>query len=190
MQVADKTIITALILITVFLITTPGHSHVGNHMPDPVAEMEYRILLELKPRDFTTRVKLAIVLMNLDKLSEAESEFTRSLAASPRDLAAHIGLSQLRLKQNRVKDALLVIKKALAIDPENAAVYLNFGLILEADNQPREALGRYLTGVDKLATKPKNPENLHDRQQLDNAIKNLQDKLNNIPPVKRETSND
>ena len=55
----------ALLLLAI-LCAVPVLAHVEGHMPDSVAEMEYRILLEFKPGDFTTRVKLAMVLMNQD----------------------------------------------------------------------------------------------------------------------------
>jgi Tfp pilus assembly protein PilF len=170
----------SLLLIAFFFSAFPALAHVEGHMPDSVAEMEYRILLEFRPNKFETRVKLAFVLMNQDKLEEAEEEFNRSLTASPDNLQAHLGLSLLRLKQQRTTEALEMIKKAVKIGPDNPAVYLNYGLILEADNRPREARQIYNDGLAKLTLNPEAPEAEHDRQQLENALQKVVDKLTKI----------
>lgn len=181
MEPQKLTAIIALLLLTTLVFSTvPAQAHVEGHMPDSVAEMEYRILLEFRPNKFETRIKLAFVLMNQDKLEEAEKEFNRSLAASPRNFQAHLGLSQLRLKQHRTTEALEMIKKAVEIEPDNPAVYLNYGLILEDDNRPQEARQRYRDGLAKLAQNPKAPEAQHDRQQLESALQKIEKKLTKI----------
>ncbi len=170
-------IIASMLLLALTVCAAPSLAHVEGHMPDSVAEMEYRILLEFKPNKFETRVKLAFVLMNQDKLIEAEKEFKRSLVASPDNLQAHLGLSLLRLKQHKINAALEMIKKALEIEPDNPEVYLNYGLILEADNRPSEARQRYRDGLAKLTQNPGDPEIEHDRQQLENALQKVAEKL-------------
>lgn len=172
-----------MLLLALAVSTAPALAHVEGHMPDSVAEMEYRILLEFKPNKFETRVKLAFVLMNQDKLKEAEKEFKRSLDASPGNLQAHLGLSLLRLKQHKINAALEMIKKAVAIEPDNPVVHLNYGLILEADNRPREARQMYREGLAKLARKTEDPEVAHDRQQLEKALQRIEDKLIKIDPA-------
>lgn len=172
-----------MLLLGLVASTTPSLAHVEEQMPDSVAEMEYRILLEFRPHKFETRVKLAFVLMNQNKLEEAEKEFNLSLLAAPQNLQAHLGLSLLRLKQQRTTEALEIIKKAEEIEPDNPAVYLNYGLILEADNRPREARQRYRDGLAKLVRNQEDPEVEHDRQQLENALQKLEDKLTKIAPA-------
>ena len=174
------TFIASLLLITFVFSPVSARAHVEGHMPDSVAEMEYRILLEFKPRDLVIRVKLAIVLMNQDKLEEAEKEFKRALAASPRNMQAHMGLSLLRFKQHKTDEALVMIKKALEIDPDNPTIYLNYGLFLEADKRPQEARQMYREGLDKLTNNPKDPEATHNRQQLENALQKVEEKLTKI----------
>ena len=73
-----------------------------------------------------------------------------------------------------------MIKKAAEIEPDNPAVHLNYGLILEADNRPREARQMYRDGLAKLAQHPKAPEAQHDRQQLENALQKIDEKLTKI----------
>lgn len=165
------------IALLVILCALPALAHVEGHMPDSVAEMEYRILLEFKPRDFAIRVKLATVLMNQDKLAEAEEEFYKALGAKPRDLQAHIGLTRLLLRQNKVSEALAMIKKAIKIAPGNAIVYLYYGLALEADKRPREAVQMYRLGLSNLEKNSTDPEYQHDRQQLQEALSKLEASL-------------
>jgi tetratricopeptide (TPR) repeat protein len=165
---------TALLVI---LCAVPALAHVEGHMPDSVAEMEYRILLEFKPRDFAIRVKLATVLMNQDKLAEAEEEFYKALGSKPRDLQAHIGLTRLKLRQNKISDALAMIMKAVDIDPDSAIVYLYYGLTLEADKRPREAMQMYRLGLSKLEDNSSDPEELHEREQLQEALGKLEASL-------------
>lgn len=173
-------IIVPLLLVAFVFSPISALAHVENHMPDSVAEMEYRILLEFKPKDIGTRIKLAIVLMNQNKLAEAEKEFFHSLAASPDNLQANIGLSQLRLKRHKISDALEIIKDAIEISPDTPAVYLNYGIILETANRHQEAQLMYEEGLGKLANNPNNPEAEHDRQQLENALKKIKDKITKI----------
>jgi tetratricopeptide (TPR) repeat protein len=170
-------------LLALSLAIPPAKAHVEGHMPDSVAEMEYRIVLEFKPKDFATRVKLAMVLMNQDKQAEAEKEFEKALKTDPRNLQAHLGLSLLRLKRNRIGEALLMIEKAAKIAPDSAAVCLNYGKILEADNRPGQAAKMYNKGLGQLAADSDNPDAEHDRQQLETALRNLAEKLHKILPA-------
>ncbi|MCA1765027.1 MAG: tetratricopeptide repeat protein [Desulfobulbaceae bacterium] len=171
----------AATLLALLIGASPTGAHVEGHMPDSVAEMEYRILLEFKPKDSVTRVKLAMVLTNLDKLAEAEKEFDRALSLDSQNLQAHIGLSILRLKQHRIDAALEMIKKAAQLAPDAPSVYLYHGRILEADHRPSEARHMYNQGLDQLAGGSENPDAEHDRQQLEKALGELEEKLNGKP---------
>jgi len=168
----------AATLLVLLIGACPAGAHVEGHMPDSVAEMEYRILLEFKPKDSVTRVKLAMVLINLDKLAEAEEEFERALSLDPQNLQAHIGLSILRLKQHRTDAALEMIKKAAKLAPDAPAVYLYHGRILEADHRTSEARHMYNQGLEQLAGGSENPDSEHDRRQLEKALSGLEEKLN------------
>ena len=171
-----KSIFALMLLTTMHLGLISAQAHVEGHMPDSVAEMEYRIFLEFKPNNVETRVKLATVLMNQDKLAEAEKEFNRCLDKSPRNLQANMGLSQLKLKQHKTSEALNLIKKAKGIDQDNPAVYLHYGQILEANDQTLEAKQMYKAGLEKILKNPKNLEVQHDRKPLEDALQKLEEK--------------
>ena|GEM_PF-3033206 len=174
-------VVAAVGLLALLTIVPAANAHVENNMPDSVAEMEYRIFLEFKPKDFATRVKLATVLLNQDKLAEAEQEFENALNLDPNNLQAHLGLSILRLKQGKTGEALEIIKKALEIAPDAPSVYLNYGKILEAHNRPEQAREMYQKGLNKTAGSPENSGTGHERQQLETALRNLQDNQDITP---------
>ncbi|MDF1577446.1 MAG: tetratricopeptide repeat protein [Desulfurivibrionaceae bacterium] len=176
-------LIVAAALLTLSLGIPSAYAHVEGHMPDSVAEMEYRILLEFKPNDFTTRVKLARVLLNQNKLAEAEREFNKAMQVDPQNIQAHIGLTVLGLKQNRTDYALEMIKKAAKLAPDEPAVYLNYGKVLEADNRPSEARDMYNQGLARPAGAPGNTAAGHDRQDLAEALRALEEKLNGKSPA-------
>jgi tetratricopeptide (TPR) repeat protein len=168
--------IAALLLTTLVFGLRPVCAHVEGHMPDSVAEMEYRILLEFKPDEYDIRVKLATALMNQNKLAEAEQEFNRVLAAVPRHVQAQLGLSRLGLKQNKTAEALRIIKKVVEIAPDKPEVYLCYGAILAAANRFPEARAMYEKGLAKLAADSDDHENRAKRELLEKALRELADK--------------
>lgn len=177
MRLSETAAIAAATLLTIILLgARPVMAHVEGHMPDSVAEMEYRILLEFKPDDFISRTKLATALLNQNKLQEAGEEFERVLALAPDHLPGRVGLSLLRLRQNRVAEALVLIEKAVAQAPDNALVYLDYGKILEAAQRPREALQMYRLGLNKLEAGSGNPADLHDRPLFLDSIAKIEPK--------------
>ena len=84
-------------------------------MPDAVAEVEYKILLEFKPRDLNTRTKLALVLIRMGKLDDAEKELVKASAQAPDDYRVFEGFIVLRLKQHKAKEALILGQKLLKL---------------------------------------------------------------------------
>ncbi|MBU0481807.1 MAG: tetratricopeptide repeat protein [Proteobacteria bacterium] len=166
------TIRSAAILFTaLFLYTGEACAHVEKgHMPDSVAEVEYKILLEFKPRDFDTRTKLALVLIRQSKLDEAEQELQRATAIAPGDSRILEGFTLLKLKQQKVSEALEYAQKAVAAAPDRGILFLHYGKALLADGRPEEALAMYRTGLKKVGGNADD----HDRQQLDEAIKSIE----------------
>ena len=151
-------------------------AHVEKNMPDSVAEMEYRILLEFKPGDFNSRIKLGMVLLNQNKLNKAEKELRKALKSSPASQQAHIGLSLVHLKRKEPKQALEVIKTAVNLNPEQGVVYLYYGKILESDSRLKEALQMYKLGLGKLDTSPES-EDSHHLVKFNTAIQEIELKI-------------
>lgn len=173
----------ALLALSLIFVSQPVQAHVEKSMSDSAAEMEYRILLEFRPRDFTTRIKLGMVLINLNKLTEADEEFRRVLKSSPDSQQAHIGVALLHLKQNQPEKALELIKKAVDLAPEQGVVYLHYGKILESAARFEEALQIYKLGLGKLDPSPTSEDN-HHRGKFEKAIQDIKLTINKSTSIK------
>jgi tetratricopeptide (TPR) repeat protein len=110
---------------------------VEQNMPPAMAVMEYRILLEFKPNDLTTRLKMAAALDALGRYDEAEKELERVLAAAPGDFNATDMLGFVRVKQGRVKEGLTLLGRAAAANPDDVMVFYHLGLARAAAGDRR-----------------------------------------------------
>ncbi len=141
----------AVVLVLMVIVNASrafGHID-SNSMPDAVAEMEYRILLEFKPEDTVSRNKLAMVLYRLNKLEEAKTELTTILTASPHDFNALDLMGVIALQQKRYAEALQYCKSAAAVNPEDAMVHYHLGQVLTETGAYDEAEQAYRTGLKK-----------------------------------------
>lgn len=139
----------ALVLMAVF-DASQAFGHIdSDSMPDAVAEMEYRILLEFKPEDTVSRNKLAMVLYRLNKLEEAKAELATVLTASPQDFNALDLMGIIALKQKRYAEALQYCKFAATVNPEDVMVYYHLGRALTETGAFAEAEQAYRTGLEK-----------------------------------------
>jgi tetratricopeptide (TPR) repeat protein len=121
-----------LILVVMLLIPASGFAHPeAGFLPDAIAEMEYKIVLDINPKDIETRNKLGIVLYRKDKLREAEKEFSKVLEVSPRDFDAHDGMGLIKKKQKKYGEAITWFKQAIAISDEDTMVHYHLGLTYE-----------------------------------------------------------
>ncbi len=162
--------LTALLIALALSFSGKAYAHVEEgHMPDSVAEVEYKILLEFKPNNIEVRTKLAFVLIRQGKLDEAERELEKAAKKAADDPRVHEGFIVLRLKQKKLEEALELAKKAVQSSPDMPILYLHYGNVLEAQDEPTEALKLYRTGLGKIHGK----KNDHDREQLEEALKKL-----------------
>jgi len=157
-----------------FLPTDQGLAHVEKGtMPAPVAEMEYRILLEFKPDDNVTRALLGMALIEQGKLQQAEKEFLTILKKNPADSDSLDALGIIRLKQKKTAEALRLFEQAIMINPADALVYLHLGKALEEDHRPQEALDAYRTGLGNITTDKNIPDLQSQKDQLEAAVSDL-----------------
>jgi Flp pilus assembly protein TadD len=105
-----------------------AHVAQGN-MPDAIADMEYRILLEFQPDNIEARNKLAMVLYRLDKLDEAIVELQRVLEVEPNNFDALDTLGVVSFKQGKTQQALEYLKAAVRINSEDILVHYHLGLV-------------------------------------------------------------
>ena len=120
-----------LFMLAVFIFSAndlQAHVAQGN-MPDAVAEMEYRILLEFQPDNIEVRNKLAMVLYRLDKLEEALVELQLVLELEPNNFDALDTLGLVSFKQGKTQQALEYLEAAVRINGEDPLVHYHLGLV-------------------------------------------------------------
>lgn len=129
----------------------PADAHIEKgYMPDAIADMEYRILLEFQPDDTVTRNKLGMVLYRLERLDEAEGEFGQVLKIDPDNFNAMDALGLVRARQGKAEQAIKLFRAAIAIKADDSLVYYHLGQSLEQSNRAVEALANYRTATDLI----------------------------------------
>jgi Flp pilus assembly protein TadD len=127
-------------LLLVLLLSTRALAHPETgFLPDAVAEVEYKMVVEINPRDIVTRNKLGIVLYRKNKLQEAENQFIEVLKIAPADFDAHDGMGLVKIKQRNYPLALAWIQKAISLSASDAMVRYNLGFVYEQMGRYREA---------------------------------------------------
>jgi Flp pilus assembly protein TadD len=134
-------IVLALVLALV-PISADAHPETG-FLPDAIAEVEYRMVLEINPRDIKTRNRLGIVLYRKNRLKEAEEQFALVLRQSPADFDGHDGMGLVKLKGNRLREAVDWFQRAIVLHDEDTLVHYNLGQSLEGLGRTDEARREY-----------------------------------------------
>jgi len=140
-----------IFLIGCFLaLATPARAHIEKgSMPDALAEMEYRILLDFQPEKTDIRNQLGMVLYRLNKLDEAAREFRTVLKQAPNDFNATDALGLVFLKKKEMAKAEAQFKKALAIKPDDILVHYHLGQVYAATGRLEEAMAGFNTALKK-----------------------------------------
>jgi len=170
------------ILIVMLLIPASGFAHPeSGFLPDAIAEMEYKIVLDINPKDIDTRNKLGIVLYRKNKLKEAEKEFSKVLEVSPRDFDAHDGMGLVKNKQKKYEGAITWFKKAIAISDEDTMVHYHLGLTYELMGKFVDAEKAYKKALevnDLLIQRGINKElEIEKKSTVVSALQSLQKKM-------------
>ena len=120
-----------LFMLAVFIFSANDlQAHVAHdNMPDAIAEIEYRILLEYQPDNIEARNKLAMVLYRLDKLDEALVELQRVLELEPNNFNALDTLGLVSFKQGKTQQALEYLETAVRINSEDILVHYHLGMV-------------------------------------------------------------
>ena len=150
-------------------------------LPDAIAETEYKIVLEINPKDIATRTKLGMVLCRKNKLNEAEQQIAEALRLAPKDFDAHDVMGLIRLKGKKPAEAIVWFQKAIAIKSEDTMVHHSLGLAFEQTGLYREAEASYRRGLevnDRLLRKGANREKETERKAtLLSALQGVQARL-------------
>jgi predicted Zn-dependent protease len=166
--------IALFILLAIFSNISPVSGHVEeNSMPDPEAEMEYRILLEFEPDNYDVRLKLGMVLFRAEKYSEAADQFNYVVTKDPGNCEALISLARVKIMAQEYHQAVTLLQKALPIDPDDMHTYYFLGQALEMQGDISGAQAIYRNGLDRRIP-PQNKHALEERQLLVEALNKLQ----------------
>jgi tetratricopeptide (TPR) repeat protein len=116
------------ILLASTCFVRPAAAHISQDMPDAVAEMEYRILLDFQPEKNDIRNKLGMALFRMKKIAKAEKEFKIVLANDPKNFNAIDAMGLVMLNRGQLQEALAHFNTAKAINPADILVYYHLGL--------------------------------------------------------------
>lgn len=125
-----RDVLLTVLLAGLFAVMSPARhtwAHVTDVMPDAVAEMEYRILLDFQPEKIEARNKLAMVLYRKKKFKEAEDELRTVLATEPTNFNALDGLGLVMTQTGRAEEAVKQHLAAIAANPQDVLVQYHLG---------------------------------------------------------------
>lgn len=155
------------IIMAVLMTPVAAHAHPeSGFLPDAVAEMEYKIVLDINPSDVATRNKLGVVLYNKNRPKEAAQEFMEALKISPKNFDAHDGMGLVATKGKKYNEAVSWFRKAIGISSEDTMAHYHLGFALEQAGELSDAERSYKKalevnerlikkGVDREAEKAK-----------------------------------
>ncbi|OGW37070.1 MAG: hypothetical protein A2Y97_01665 [Nitrospirae bacterium RBG_13_39_12] len=171
-----------IILATIMIIPWTAYAHPeSGFLPDAIAEMEYKIVLEITPGDIETRNKLGIVLYRKNKLKEAEKEFSEVLKTVPGNFDAHDGMGLVKTREKKYDEAVKWFKRAIAIFNEDTMVHYHLGLAYEKISNFADAENSYKKALEInniLIQKGINKETeISKKDILLSALKNLQSRI-------------
>lgn len=150
-------------------------------LPDAIAETEYKIVLEINPRDLQTRNRLGMVYYRKNRLKEAAREFSEVLKIAPKDFDANDGMGVVRLREGKSSEALAWLQTAVSLNGEDTMVHHSLGLALEQLGRYREAEASYRRGLavsERLLRRPElRDKEVQRKQQLLASLQSLQTRM-------------
>ena len=171
-----------LLLAVLLLLPLPvaAHPETG-FLSDAVAEVEYKMVVEINPKDLRTRNRLGIVLYRKNKLAEAAQQFAAVLKMAPGDFDAHDGMGLVKLKEKNYPEAVGWFQRAIAINGEDTLVHYNLGIAFEQIGRLAEAAAQYRQAREvneRLLRRGINRElEAGKRESIKAAITNLERKI-------------
>ena len=161
--------------VLLFSFCSPATAHVEKGtMPDSVAEVEYRILLEFKPGNREVRNKLGMILYRREKFDEAANEFNYVLKKDPENSDALTALGLVNIKLSNYQQASGLLQKAITINPDDMHIYYYLGQTMEMQGDLSGAEEIYKTGLSREFS-PQSEQPSEDRQELVEALQKLQE---------------
>jgi Tfp pilus assembly protein PilF len=163
----------ACIILLMQASTACAHIEKGQ-MPDPLAIMEYRILLEFEPDNLEVRNMLGMALYRQGNLAEAEQEFNYVLGKDPQNFDAIDALGLVKMQQGKLDHAVDLFKKAIYINPGDMLVYYHLGQALERLGDVDSAAMAYRSALNRKPSEQQDDWYLEQQQLLIEALKKIE----------------
>ena len=178
LQIKRTSAFLALPVLILLLQGAIAFAHIEKgQMPDALAVMEYRILLEFEPENHEVRNMLGMALYRQGKLDDAEQEFNFVLSRDPKNFDALDALGLVKIEQGTLDHAMDLFKKAIFLNPDDILVYYHLGQAQELSGDFQSAAQTYRTGLHRQSTDQQSQSFAEQRQQLIEGLKRLQDRL-------------
>jgi len=141
----------------------PAIAHITAEMPDPVAEIEYQMMLDFEPGDILTRYKLAMVYYRLKKNDLAEKELKTVLNRQPNHFLSLEGMGMLLVRQHKYQQAVGLLRKAAAHKDKESGTYYYLGKALQGLGKIEAAKVSYQEGMVLLKSEPKKKQAISEK---------------------------
>jgi tetratricopeptide (TPR) repeat protein len=125
-----------------------------------VAIRRYEAALAKAPDRASTRIDLAIVLMDQGELARAQTELERAVKLAPDDARAHMTLGNVLRKRRELDGAIEHLARATELDPTSTDSWNNLGVSYEQAARLEDALAAYGKAVELAPKRPLFRENL------------------------------
>jgi tetratricopeptide (TPR) repeat protein len=90
---------------------------------------------------------LALVLLRLDRLAEAETHMRAAIQLQPDEAESHSGLGAVLARQGKTADAIAAYREAIRLRPTLAVAHANLGVALSSDGRADEAIASLLQAI-------------------------------------------
>jgi tetratricopeptide (TPR) repeat protein len=127
---------------SVGVMRTLAQAYKQNNEPD-LAEETLRAAVQISPKDFQSRLQLAQVLVEANKLDQGEPVLEQLAKDDPNNIAAEEALFRVQAAQKRNADARATAEIIQRVSPKQGLGYYLAGLIDEADQKPDAAAKDY-----------------------------------------------
>jgi tetratricopeptide (TPR) repeat protein len=144
-------------------------------------------IIEVNPKDARTRVDLALLYLDANRVGDAIGQLEASVEIEPASWVAHYELGRALLTERRLDEAATHLTKTLALKADVAEAHNNLGVVSFLQGRNDEALRSY---DEALRLAPDNPEARHNRARTLAAEGKLDDAIRDYRRVLEVRPND
>jgi len=117
-MIIRRAFIITLLCFLILPATARAH-YEGELLPDSVAEMEYRMIISMAPKDTLTMNKLGMVYLRQGKFDKAKAQFLDIIKVDPKNFDALDSLGMTAEKSGDYKKAVEWYGKALSVKDDD-----------------------------------------------------------------------